>query len=98
MALHQTRKSISVSGRTYSKFREFCVTRGKSMSGITEELVTALLDGRVRLVANGLAAMMVEGISQPLFPKDDAPKAQPQGPGYDPDTIAHRRNNDHRQF
>lgn len=98
MALHQTRKSVSISGSTYTQFREFCRTRGKSMSGITEELVKALLDGRIRLVANGLAAMMVEGISQPLFPKPEAPATTPTGPGYDPDTIKHRRTHDNRQF
>lgn len=97
MSRVQTRKSVSISGRTYTKFREFCVLRGKTMSGVTEELLTALLDGRIKLVG-GLAAMMVEGMGQPLFPKDDAPKANPSGPGYDPATVAHRRNNDHRQF
>lgn len=95
MARHQTRKSISVSGSTYTKLREFCRTNKKSMSGVTEELLVALLDGRIRLF-EGMAAMLADA----LFPKParDTVKTNPSGPGYDEATIAARRANDNRQF
>ena len=93
MAKVQTRRSISVSGRTYDRLSEFCRTNGKTMSGATEELLVAMLDGRVR-EAGGLAALLVPHLTQPLFPKaasDLPPPLEQTSSGYDEDTRAHRR-------
>ena len=45
MARKQTRKSISVSGGTYTRFRAWCQSTGNTMSGVTEQLIRAHLGG-----------------------------------------------------
>ncbi len=44
MAKVQTRRSISVSGRTYDKLQEYCRLRGETCSGVVEDLLVQLLD------------------------------------------------------
>lgn len=60
----QTRRSISVSGATYDSLTEYCRLKGKTMSGVTEELLKAFLGGSL-CVAEGLGAVLVEKFTRP---------------------------------
>ena len=44
MSKIQTRRSISVSGATYARFRLYCQAHKLSLSGVTETLVQRFLD------------------------------------------------------
>lgn len=45
MSRKQTRRSVSVSGQTYSKLKAYCESTSQSMSGVVEELIKAHLKG-----------------------------------------------------
>ena len=44
MGKPQTRRSVSVQGITYQRMKNYAVQTGRSVSGITEEIVNARLD------------------------------------------------------
>lgn len=44
MATKQTRRSVSISGTTYKRLREYVNVNNKSMSGIVERQTLAFLD------------------------------------------------------
>jgi predicted DNA-binding protein len=41
---NQTRRSVSISGRTYLRLKAFCARHEKSMSGYLEEIIRERLD------------------------------------------------------
>ena len=43
MAKVQTRRTVSVSGVTYARLREFCATDGRSMSVVTEAALASVI-------------------------------------------------------
>lgn len=45
MSRKQTRRSISVSGPTYSKLKAYCESTSQSMSGVVEDLIKTHLAG-----------------------------------------------------
>jgi hypothetical protein len=44
MAKRQTRRSISVKGLTYQRLKNFCETKGLSVSGYLEDIISQRLD------------------------------------------------------
>jgi len=57
MAKKQTRRSISISGNTYQKLRDYCADEECSMSGLIEDLLKELFDMKP---ANGTRVQKVK--------------------------------------
>ena len=47
MAKNQSRRSISISGATYSKLKSYCLANDRSMSSVVEELVKEFIGREV---------------------------------------------------
>jgi len=59
MAKRQTRKSISLKGLTYQRFKKWCDANDKSASGALEELIAEKMEG---------LGVPEETVLQPLSP------------------------------
>lgn len=106
MAKHQTRKSISISGPTYDRFVEFCRAKGRTMSGVTDALLTALTGpdkDTTRVLMEIAEGGKMKEISSPfpLFPRSAPNPGSPPAEeklGYDPATILARKRANDRLF